>query len=170
VPAIQCPSCKAYLTVKGLVNCPLCQTDLNQPLDPLTREEKRSIAHSTSDLAFRAKNLLGLACLAVITVSVGAIIYRMINPSEEEVRRQKVSAALLNCQQRIQARAEYGGADMPPYARNHGGADEFYFAWPRGSFEFPNAFGARVKMSASCNGNLATGEITSLTIDGKDQI
>lgn len=98
--------------------------------------------------------------------------YSIAVPSPEKVRKQAVDKALVACQLAIKSLAQYGGADLPPYVPNNarGQDDEFYFAWPRGSFEFTNGFGAREKMSASCTGTLSTGKITSLTVNGKDVI
>lgn len=83
---------------------------------------------------------------------------------------RRVSDALHKCQQLILATAQYGDANRPPPTSNHGKDDEFYFAWPKGSFEFTNGFGAKVRMSASCMGSIATGAVTSLTINGKQII
>ncbi|WP_409266854.1 hypothetical protein [Massilia sp. BHUDP2] len=105
--------------------------------------------------------------LVVIAVLVILIGYRVVVPSEEKKHAQKVSAALLNCQQRIAGLAEYGGAEAPPYTKNYGKGDEFYFAWGRGSFHFQNGFGAKVPMSASCIGSVSTGQIEQLTLNGK---
>ena len=96
-------------------------------------------------------------------------IWGMMNPSAEKLRDRALADALVACQYAIKATAAYGGADLPPPVKNYGtSADEFYFAWQRGSFEFPNAFGAKEKMSASCTGKLSTLEIQSLTINGRD--
>jgi len=115
----------------------------------------------------RLKELLAWGVLIAIALLVGLIAYRVVVPSDEKLRAQKVSAALLQCQQRIASLAEYGDAEMPPYAKNYGKGDEFYFAWQRGSFHFRNGFGAPVKMSASCIGDLSTGEIKQLTVNSK---
>jgi hypothetical protein len=113
---------------------------------------------------------LGLVAIGVIALFVCAFIYHVINPTADDVHRNKAMAALGRCQEAIHALAEYGGADTPPYTKNWGKGNEFYFAWPRGSFEFTNGFGAKVKMSASCSGDLETGVITDLTVNGKDVI
>jgi hypothetical protein len=115
-----------------------------------------------------AKDWLAIIALSALVILIGLIVYRVAVPSESQLHDRAVSAALYKCQRAIQSIAQYGGADMPPYTRNYGKGDEFYFAWPRGSFEFANAFGAREKMSASCNGILSTGEIKNLTVNGKD--
>lgn len=77
------------------------------------------------------------------------------------------SLALVRCQDAILARAEFGDVERPPPVRNHGRGDEFYFAWPSGSFHFVNGFGAKVPMSASCIGSRSRRAITSLTINGQ---
>lgn len=92
----------------------------------------------------------------------------MAVPSESQLYDRQVGAALLACQQRIAGLAEFGKAETPPYAKNYGKGDEFYFAWQRGSFHFKNGFGASVPMSASCTGIVSTGFIQHLTLNGKD--
>jgi hypothetical protein len=93
---------------------------------------------------------------------------RIISPSPEQIQDRKVAAALLACQKQIIAHSKFGDAEQPPFSQNHGSGNEFYFAWPTGSFHFKNGFGASVKMSASCIGDLSTGEIKALTLNGKD--
>ena len=56
---------------------------------------------------------------------------------------------------------------MPPYSKNWGKGDEFYFAWPTGSFYFKNGFGASVPMSASSIGRISTEQVEQLTLNGK---
>jgi hypothetical protein len=117
---------------------------------------------------FSAKDWFAIIVLSAIAILIGLIIYKVAAPSESKTRDQAVSTALYQCQRAIHSTAQYGGADTPPFAKNYGKGDEFYFAWPRGSFEFANGFGAHEKMSASCNGILSTGEIKGLTVNGKN--
>jgi hypothetical protein len=107
-----------------------------------------------------------LAALVCCIPIVGFIAYRLVVPSADQVHARQVQRALLACQQAIQAQARFGGAEMPPYTRNHGSGNEFYFAWPTGSFTFVNGFGAAETMSASCIGDVDTSTITQLTING----
>lgn len=92
----------------------------------------------------------------------------MAVPSESQVHDRKVNTGLLACQQRIAGLAEFGAAEMPPHTKNWGKGDEFYFAWPTGSFHFENGLGASVPMSASCVGFVTTSEIRHLTVNGRD--
>jgi hypothetical protein len=163
--AIQCPGCKAHLSVPGLVNCPRCQTYLSPPHLAPTRAPAPPLMTKA-----KATNLLGMVVIAGIGISVAAIVYRLAFPSQEDVRAKASSQALVGCQFAIQSAAQYGGADLPPPVQNGSRPqdDEFYFAWPPGSFEFSNGFGAKEKMSASCIGTLSTGAIKQLTINGKD--
>ena len=108
--------------------------------------------------------------LGAVIVPVGLIVYRVVVPSESQMHDRQVSAALLACQQRIAALAEFGGAEIPPYTKNWGKGDEFYFAWQTGSFHFKNGVGASLPMSASCTGVVSTGSIEHLTLDSKDII
>lgn len=168
--AVQCPGCNAHLSVKGLVNCPLCQAYLNPPhhrgappAAPTGCKAGTLEARGTPPLQWLAVVALTAAALAVI-VMIASVAF----PSAEKIRHRQVMSALTQCQRAVQSTAKYGEADQPPYTENHGSADEFYFAWPAGSFYFSNAFGARMKMSASCVGAVSTGTITQLTVNGKD--
>jgi hypothetical protein len=111
---------------------------------------------------------LTFTALGLIVILLGLILYRAIVPSEQQIHARKVSQALADCQQRILATAQYGDAETPPHTENHGSQGEFYFAWPTGSFHFKNGFGVPLKMSASCAGDLTSGEIKQLTVNDKD--
>ncbi len=113
------------------------------------------------------RDFLTWAVLASVALLIALIAYRAVVPSEETLHARKVSAALLQCQQRILDQATYGDAETPPYVPNFGSKGEFYFAWQRGSFHFKNAYGVPEKMSASCIGDLETGEIKQLTVNTK---
>lgn len=170
--AVECPSCKAIITVPDLINCPLCQTHLNPPfLRELREKEARANRDAANAQRIQgAKQWLILAVFGVVIALAGALVYSVVVPSEGQLQARKVSAALLACQQRIAGLAEYGDAETPPYVKNFGKGDEYYFAWQRGSFHFKNGFGASVPMSASCTGTVSTGEIQSLTVNGKSII
>ncbi|WP_314435859.1 hypothetical protein [Massilia timonae] len=159
--SIQCPGCKAHITVPGLINCPRCQTFMDPPF---LRERAAAEAAATARVrgpGLGPKEWLGLVSLGAIIILAGLIVYRVAIPSASQVHDRAVSAALLACQQRIAGLAEFGGAEMPPYSKNWGKGDEFYFAWQRGSFHFKNGFGASVPMSASCVGTVSTQTIKS---------
>ncbi len=113
------------------------------------------------------RDFLTWAVLVAIALLIALIAYRVVVPSQDTLHARKVSAALLQCQQRIAGLAEYGDAETPPYTKNYGTKGEFYFAWQRGSFHFKNVYGAPEKMSASCIGDLETGEIKQLTVNAK---
>jgi|GEM_PF-3352720 len=185
---IQCSGCKAHLSITGSLACPRCQTPLpaSKKLAEKSQSSRRpgSLTSSVeSELASgapltkqpapastAAKDIFAYTVLGAIVVCIVLIAYRVIVPSDETVHARKVSAALLACQQRIAGLAEFGGADQPPYAKNYGKGNEFYFAWSRGTFHFTNAFGARVAMSASCVGDVDSGQIKHMTLNGKDVI
>lgn len=157
---VQCPGCKAHLSLSAALACPRCQTALPRaPAPNLTTKR-----HTTTASAGHKAGVGALLCCIPI---LGFIGYRLAIPSAGQEQARQVGRALLACQQAIQAQAQYGGADTPPYVRNYGTAGQFYFAWPTGSFAFPNGFGARTKMSASCIGDLETGTITQLTLNGQ---
>lgn len=167
---ITCTGCGAHVTVRGLTKCPICRI----PMSPISDARVKVLAPTPSPpreraaYATTAKDWFTIITLSAIAILIVLIIYRVAIPSDSQIRDRAVSAALYQCQRAIHLTAQYGNADMPPYVKNYGRDDEFYFAWPRGSFEFANGFGAREKMSASCNGILSTNEIKSLTVNGKD--
>lgn len=168
--AIKCPGCGAYLSVNGLVNCPRCQTDLPSRLvNPASTSG--SIQHSSGSVpgsGSSSKELLSGVIFLVLGALVIFIAWNIFVPSEEKKRKQLVSKALLDCQYAIKSLAKFGDAEVPPYVQNFGKDGEYYFAWPLGSFHFVNGFGVKEKMSASCLGDLNTGKITQLTLNGKD--
>jgi hypothetical protein len=171
--AIQCPGCNAHVSVKSATNCPRCQAHLPRSAPATSGNGKDSalrddgwkpststapharhatVAPAVSTAAptsSNARNVFAYAVLGAIAVLIALIAYRLVVPSEDKLYARKVSAALLQCQQRIAGLAEFGGAETPPYTKNYGKADEFYFAWQRGSFHFMNGSGAQEKMSAS---------------------
>lgn len=157
----QCPGCKAQLSVKGLINCPLCQTFLNPAF--LREQKKPEVAPIQVDY----KKWFAFVTLGAIGVMLCLIAYRVAVPSETTLRDRKVSNALANCQQRIVSQAEFGDAETPPAAKNYGKGNEFYFAWGVGSFHFKNQYGSPMKMSASCIGEVDSGLIRQLTINGQ---
>jgi hypothetical protein len=179
---VTCTGCGAHVTVRGLTQCPICRIPMRPILDerikvaslapPRFDDPIKSTAPASPRprTAYRlgAKDWFAIITLSVLAVLIGLIVYGVVVPSESKLRDRAVSSALYRCQLAIQSIARYGASDIPPFTKNYGKGDEFYFAWPRGSFEFSNAFGAREKMSASCNGILSTGEINSLTVNGKD--
>lgn len=170
--SIQCPGCKAHISVRGLIDCPLCQTFLDPPflreIDAgAARENKATLK---AQRLYGPKEWFGMITISAIAIMLAFLAYQVVAPSEGELHSRKVSAALLSCQQRISATAEYGDAETPPYSKNWAKGDEFMFAWPRGSFHFKNGFGASVPMSASCTGAISTGEIQHLTVNSKDVI
>jgi hypothetical protein len=56
-----------------------------------------------------------------------------------------------------------------PYVNDQGGGGEFYFAWGASTkpVRMKNGFGALLESGASCTVNKQTGQITSLTLNGK---
>ena len=163
--AIQCPSCKAYISVAKATNCPRCQTALSQV--SVNHSNKAPMTPARNG-ALTARDWLNIGLIAALLVMMAIVAVGLFLPSESKIHNQKVSTALLACQQRLSKYAKYGESETPPYVENHGGGDEFYFAWPTGSFHFKNGFGTSIPMSASCIGTLSTGEIKQVTLNGKD--
>jgi hypothetical protein len=154
---VQCPGCSAHISIASAVSCPRCSTALPRP----------GAAALTTNRHTGTGNTFGLAALVCCVPLLGYIIYQVAAPSPGQLEERQVQQALATCQRAIRTQALYDGADRPPYVPNRGGAGEFQFVWPSGSFHFTNAFGARLKMSASCSGDLRTGTITGLTVNGQ---
>ena len=110
--AVECPGCKANITVPDLINCPLCQTYLNPPFLRELREKEARVnrAAANAQRIQGAKQWLILAVFGVVIVLGGYLVYSVVVPSEGQLQARKVSAALLACQQRIAGLAEYGEA------------------------------------------------------------
>lgn len=173
---VKCAGCGTHITVRGLSACPICKA----PVEPIADSrlggvtkgnvsKGKTTASHPSTTRLSLGHWVGLVCIFGIVVSIAVIIWSIANPSPEKLRKRALADALVKCQYAIKGTAAHGGAELPPYAKNYGTlADEFYFAWPRGSFEFQNGFGGKELMSASCIGVLSTGTITQLTINGKD--
>jgi hypothetical protein len=157
---VQCPSCKAHLAISAAAACPRCHTELPRGTPQNLTTKSHTAPQATA---------IGIAPIAVTGAVVVALFlgYYMLAASPARHEQHQVSQALLTCQQAIRAQARYDGSDTPPYTRNYGSAGEFYFAWPTGSFYFTNQYGARETMSASCIGDLATGTIKQLTLNGQ---
>lgn len=105
------------------------------------------------------------------TITIALIaggIYLLLRSTPEKEHKHQVSTALVVCQRMIANTAKFGEADTPPYVANEGTGDKFEFAWPHGSFEFSNGFGARVKMSATCRGTLSPLEVQYLSVNGEE--
>ena len=166
--ALQCPGCKAYLSITGLSNCPRCQAAL--PANARHSHAPAAAAAIPARPSYRwvPRDWFNVTIVGALAVLIILIVYRLVVPSDAQVHSRKISAALVQCQQRIAGLAEYGDAETPPYVKNYGSGNEFYFAWSAGSFHFKNGFGASVRMSASCAGDLSSGEIKHLTLNGKD--
>lgn len=171
---VTCAACGAHVTVRGLSKCPICRGPIKPILDPKSSGGVPPPVFANKSAPSNPLNLILLRNAAIVGIVAFAAVWtaRAIfsAPSPEKLQREAVGAALYRCQQAILKTAEYGGAETPPFVQNHGRGKEFYFAWSRGKFEFSNGFGARIPMSASCIGNLDTGEITSLTINARDII
>lgn len=176
MPAVQCPGCKAHISIPSLHDCPRCKAPLPSPLlsKPMPASPQTIYAPGPAFLTTGSepqptKKALVILGLGAILLCAGLLIYNVVFPSAEKLRQTAISKALTGCQFAIKSLAQYGDADMPPYVPNQARSedDEYYFAWPRGSFEFTNGFGAKEKMSASCIGKLSTGEIAQLTLNGQ---
>lgn len=164
--AVKCVNCGSYSSIKGASTCPKCGNALIAPSTENTTAINNTIA--TTPKGMTAGEWIGAIALLTIIGLIAFIIWMVAVPSEEKKRDKLVSKALLNCQYAIRGAAKFGDAELPPYVKNHGSKNEFYFAWPNGSFHFTNGFGAKEKMSASCIGELDTGTIKSITLNGQD--
>ena len=81
---------------------------------------------------------------------------------------EQVARALAACQARIAALSVGGKVSAPPPAKNYGTLPDFYFVWPRGVFFYADSEGVLNAASATCRGDVATGLITELSLNGQD--
>lgn len=79
------------------------------------------------------------------------------------------SMALARCQIALKAMSRDPESAEVPYVNNFGGVNEFYFAWGASTkpVRMKNGFGAILSAGASCIVDRTSGEITSITLDGK---
>jgi hypothetical protein len=75
---------------------------------------------------------------------------------------------LATCQSRIAGLSFTGEIQMPPNVKNYGTFPNFYFVWPKGSFYSTNLNGVLKAASATCRGDLRSGRITELSLNGED--
>jgi hypothetical protein len=149
---LTCTGCGAHLALSGRADCPRCHTALPGPA-----------ASTTPHVPPHAGSLMPRLALAVIVVLVVLIGYRVAVPSAAQQYERHVASALYTCQHALSGRLPSG--TTPPFTRNFGSGDEFYFAWPAGSIPLPDG---STGFSASCIGRVSTGQITQLTINGRD--
>lgn len=60
------------------------------------------------------------------------------------------------------------GTPAPPSAKNYGTYPEFYFVWPKGTFHVADYEGTLVPASATCRGQMDTGLITEMSLNGAE--
>ena len=167
--AHKCAGCGTFLTGKYLTTCPRCGTAFN-PADRYKKTQATLPASipSASISSRSSSESIGRIIIVSVTVVAAVAIYANWSPSTNRQQAIDISSSLRVCQDAILSQAKFGDSETPPAVPNHGSGDEFYFAWPHGSFHFKNGFNASVKMSASCIGKISTGQITSLTVNGQD--
>lgn len=106
-----------------------------------------------------------LLVMAAALVSLG---YERMAPVDDTPRGLKELAALMTCQKRISALSIGVKVPLPPAARNYGTPPDFYFVWPKGTFYYSDSEGVLNAAAATCRGDLATGLITELSLNGRD--
>jgi hypothetical protein len=163
MPKIQCPTCKSAISSrKAYASCPWCGAALPEQLAEHFRVENS-----------RRKNWRALkewvGALVVVTFS-GCLItlgYSRIDPETTDYawRTQKV---LATCQSRIAGLSFTGEIQTPPDVKNYGTFPDFYFVWPKGSFYSTNLNGMLKAASATCRGDLRSGRIIELSLNGED--
>jgi hypothetical protein len=79
------------------------------------------------------------------------------------------AAALTKCQYALKGQSKDPDSAEVPYVNDFGSGKEFYFAWGASSkpVRMKNSYGAILSAGASCTVNKATGQITSLSLDGR---
>jgi hypothetical protein len=77
--------------------------------------------------------------------------------------------ALGKCQHVLKALSKDPSSAEVPYVDDFGSGNEFYFAWGASSkpVRMKNSYGAMLSAGASCTVNKTTGQITSMTLEGK---
>lgn len=98
----------------------------------------------------------------IVFISITIFVYRVF--LREEINNPDDSA-FYACESQLKLIAHPAYASIPRVSGRMDGA-QYYFAWPSSE---GLAFGGRV-VSASCFVNRQTLEITSLTVNGKEQI
>ncbi|WP_306393424.1 hypothetical protein [Telluria beijingensis] len=91
-----------------------------------------------------------------------------MQPIASATTEEQVARALATCQARIAALSVGGKVPAPPPAKNYGTEPEFYFVWPKGVFFYADSEGVLNAASATCRGDVATGLITELSLNGQD--
>lgn len=164
MPQILCPSCRSPLQRrKQYVNCPWC----GQPLADtyLVQPFKAGASYRTWPTWKSWAGASAIAALAGYLVFIGDSRMEPIaglRPDELNAR------ALAACQARISALSIGGEVPAPPPTKNYGTAPEFYFVWPKGVFFYSDDEGVLNAASATCRGDIATGLITELSLNGED--
>lgn len=93
---------------------------------------------------------------------------RRMEPIAGLSAEEQVARALATCQARITALSIGGKVPDPPPAKNYGTLTEFYFVWPKGVFFYADSEGVLNAASATCRGDVTTGLITELSLNGQD--
>lgn len=91
-----------------------------------------------------------------------------MQPSTPIATEERVSRALNFCRVRIAALSSGGKILAPPPVKNYGTPPEFYFVWPKGMFSTSDGDGVLNPAAATCRGNIFTGLITELSMNGVD--
>lgn len=164
MPNIRCPACGSSLQRrKRYVNCPWC----GQPLAAVYLAQPYD-AHE----AYRAwpswKGWAGAAALAVPAVGLVVLGDSQMRPFVDPPTDEHVAQALEVCRSRIAALSAGGKVPAPPPAKNYGTLPEFYFVWPKGVFFYADSEGVLNAASATCRGDVTTGLITELSLNGQD--
>jgi len=161
---IRCPACGSSLQRrKRYVNCPWC----GQALAAVYQAQQFEAGE-----AYRAwptwKGWAGAVALAVPAVSLVILGDSQMRPFVDSPTDELVAQALEVCRSRITALSVGGKVPAPPPAKNYGTLPEFYFVWPKGVFFYADAEGVLNAASATCRGNVNTGLITELSLNGQD--
>lgn len=164
MPNIRCPACGSTLQRrKRYVDCPSC----GQPLAAVHQAQPFDVGQ-----AYRAwptwKGWVGAGALAVPATCLVLIGDRRMEPVAGISFDEQVAHALATCRARISALSVGGDVPVPPPARNYGKAPEFYFVWPKGVFFYSDSEGVLNAASATCRGDVTTGLITELSLNGQD--
>lgn len=164
MPKILCPYCNSLVSSgEAHSTCPWCGEPLAGVAPLFAREDQFVVSPWLKPHE--------LACAVILALLACGLVIEGLKFSEPAVTDRKtelVAAALATCQKRIAASGKYDSVPVPPPAKNYGTPGNFYFVWPKGSFQVMNDEGTQLPASATCRGHLDTGLITELSLNGKE--
>ena len=163
MPKIQCPTCKSPISGrKAHAICPWCGSTL--PVLSVENFSGQNRNCRTWHAWKKWASALVVLTFAGYLISLGN---SRIDPDVAD-HSWKTHRALATCQSRIADLSVTGEIQTPPDAKNYGTYPEFYFVWPKHTFYDTNPDGVLNPASATCRGDLRSGRIIELSLNGED--